>query len=309
MAGRTAAVPAFRSRVLREPVGRPWRRPPRSRGRGPGKSAHRPAEGRIIPAGSSLTVAVIPARFASTRFPGKILHPLHGSTILAHLLERALGLRGLDRVLVATDDERIADEARRCGAEAVMTSPLHASGSDRIGEVVATLRPVPGFILNLQGDEPLFSPPAIERLLRSMRERPDAIWTLAEPIRDAEEFARSSVVKVVTDAEGRALYFSRAPIPHFREGGEWAGFPPRRHVGVYGYPRALLQAFLAQPPSRLERIEGLEQLRALEAGLTIRVLTGAWTDAGIDTPEDLERLRAKYPDAASIRRAGLEDRG
>ncbi len=212
-------------------------------------------------------------------------------------------------MLVATDDEGIADEARRCGAEAVMTSPLHASGSDRIGEAVARLQPAPAFVLNLQGDEPLFSPSAIERLLLAMRARPDAIWTLAEPIREPEEFARPSVVKVVTDAQGRALYFSRAPIPHFREGEDWAGVAPLRHVGVYGYPRALLQAFLAQPPSRLERIEGLEQLRALEAGLTIRVLTGAWADAGIDTPEDLERLRAKYPDAAAIRRAGLEDRG
>jgi len=264
----------------------------------------------------SKAIAVIPARFASTRFPGKLLHPLYGKSVLARVIERAREIPGLDALLVATDDDRIAAEARRAGAEVRLTSPEHASGSDRIGEVVAGMRPAPDLVLNLQGDEPLFSPAAVGRLLASARNQPDAIWTLAEPILDEEEFARPSAVKVVTAPDGRALYFSRAPIPHFRTSGallpaagrgdapETAAVQALRHVGVYVYPRPLLEAFLSAPPGRLERAEALEQLRALEAGLTIRVSIGAWPDAGIDTPEDLERVLRRYPDEAALDRAG-----
>lgn len=225
-------------------------------------------------------------------------------------------MAGLSRVLVATDDERIAAEARAAGAEAQMTSPDHPSGTDRIGEVVRGLAGSPDFVVNLQGDEPLFSPDAIGRMIAAMERQPDAIWTLADPILDEAEFLRPSAVKVVTAADGRALCFSRAPIPFDREaggrwraggtGGEGSGFAPLRHVGVYGYPRALLDAFLAAPRGRLEAVEGLEQLRALEAGLTIRVRVGAWPDPGIDTPEDLARTLAKYPTRESLDRAGLE---
>jgi 3-deoxy-manno-octulosonate cytidylyltransferase (CMP-KDO synthetase) len=269
----------------------------------------------------SRAVAVIPARFASTRFPGKLLHPLHGMSVLARTIRRAGLVRGLDALIVAADDERIGDEARRAGARVEMTSPLHASGSDRVGEVVAGLDPAPSFVLNLQADEPFFSPRAIERLLSSLRSRPDAIWTLAEPIIDPEEFARPSAVKAVLAADGRALYFSRAPVPYDRGRGQAAGggvagrdpgpsagqsVVPLRHVGVYGYPRELLAAFLALPPGRLEQREGLEQLRALEHGLTVRVLVGAWPDAGVDTPGDAERLLAKYPTPEAMDRAGLD---
>jgi 3-deoxy-manno-octulosonate cytidylyltransferase (CMP-KDO synthetase) len=257
----------------------------------------------------SSAVAVIPARFASTRFPGKLLHPLHGRSVLARTLARVGLVRGLDAVIVATDDERIADEARREGAMVQMTSPAHASGSDRVGEVVRGLDPVPDFVLNLQADEPFFAPRAIERLLDSLRARPDAIWTLADPITDPQEFLRPSAVKAVLAADGRALYFSRAPVPYDRSFGPGAtdarSVVPLRHVGVYGYPRELLMAFLALPPGQLERLEGLEQLRALEHGLTIRVLVGAWPDAGVDTPEDAARLLAKYPTPAAMDRAGL----
>lgn len=189
-----------------------------------------------------------------------------------------------------------------------MTSPAHPSGTDRIGEVLDTLRPQPGFVLNLQGDEPLLSPSAIERLIAELRRDPESIWTLADRIENEEEFERVSVVKVVRAVDGRALYFSRAPVPHRRGGGVasrasngqagGAGGPAAerlRHVGVYGYPVPLLRALLAAGPSPLEREEGLEQLRALELGLTIRVVVAPWPDAAIDTPEDLERLRRRYP--------------
>ncbi len=278
-------------------------------------------------------MAIIPARFGSTRFPGKLLHPLHGSSVLARTLTRARCVRGLDALIVAADDERIADEARRAGATVRLTSPTHTSGSDRVGEVWRSLDPAPDFVLNLQADEPLFAPRAVERLLEAMRERPDAIWTLADPISDPEEFLRPSAVKVVLGADGRALYFSRSPIPHAstadaaplraavgspgpsparpepRAGSGPAGADsvvPLRHVGVYGYPRRLLSAFLTLPPGRLERREALEQLRALEHGLLIRVLVGAWPDAGIDTPDDVARLLRKYPTPAAMERAGLD---
>jgi 3-deoxy-D-manno-octulosonate cytidylyltransferase len=253
-------------------------------------------------------IAVIPARYASTRFPGKLLCLLHGTSILSHVIARARRVPGLTEVYVATDDERIAADARAAGAEVRMTSSSHPSGTDRIGEVVRGLTTSPDFVVNLQGDEPLFSPGAIGRMITAMRRQPDAIWTLADPIADEAEFLRPSAVKVVTAPDGRALYFSRAPIPFVRGGG---GRPvpgsPLRHVGVYGYPRVLLDAFLAAPRGRLEEIEGLEQLRALEAGLLIRVQVGAWPDPGIDTPEDLERTRAKYPTPEELERAGAEE--
>ncbi len=268
-------------------------------------------------------VAIVPARYSATRFPGKLLARLHGRTLLALVHERLRAVRGLQAVIIATDDERIAEEARSFGADVRLTSPAHASGTDRIGEVLASLDPVPAFILNLQGDEPLFSPRAVERLLAALRSRPDAIWTLAEPIHDRAEFLRPSVVKVVTAPDGRALYFSRAPIPCFRdreadsasrlgknEGAalwpEKKEITPLRHVGVYGYPVQLLRAFLAAGPGCLERVEGLEQLRALELGQEIRVLLGAWPDSGVDTPEDLERLLRRYPTREALERTGME---
>lgn len=257
-------------------------------------------------------IAVIPARYASTRFPGKLLRPLHDRTILAHVISRAGEVRGLDAVWVAADDERIALEASRAGAAVRLTSGAHPSGTDRIGELLATLDPAPDFVVNLQGDEALFAPAAIEALIESMRASPDAIWTLADPMLDEEEFARPSAVKVVLAGDGRALYFSRAAVPHYRaSGGRWtAGAEPRplRHVGVYGYPRGLLQAFLRAPRGRLEEVEQLEQLRALEAGIPIRVRVGAWPDAGIDTPEDLERIVRRYPTPEALARAGREAR-
>jgi 3-deoxy-manno-octulosonate cytidylyltransferase (CMP-KDO synthetase) len=264
------------------------------------------------------TIAVIPARYASVRFPGKVLALLHGATILERVYRRASRIRGLARTRVATDDTRIAEEVRRFGGEVEMTSFHHASGTDRIGEVLGRLEPRPEVVLNLQGDEPLIRPRVVERLLAAVWGRPDAIWTLAEPIHDPEEFVRSSVVKVVCAGDGRALYFSRAPIPYDRgsEGGLPASGPapagrglfPRggvcalRHVGVYAYPVPLLERFLALPASPLESVEALEQLRALESGIPVRVLPEAWPEAGVDTPEDLRRLHERYPGAADLER-------
>lgn len=244
--------------------------------------------------GRGTTIGVIPARFASTRFPGKLLAPLFGTPVILHVLDRARRVRGLDRLLVATDDERIAEVVRGAGGEAEMTSSRHPSGTDRIGEVLGRLRPAPEYVLNLQGDEPFFSPRAVERLLQALWREGDAIWTLAEPITDESEYASRDVVKVVCADDGRALYFSRAGVPCFR-GGWNVSERALRHVGVYAYPRALLSRFLALPPGVLESAEGLEQLRALEHGMMIRVQVGAWPHAAVDTPEDLERIGRLYP--------------
>lgn len=249
----------------------------------------------------AIAVAVIPARYQASRFPGKLLRQLHGRSILHHVHSRALEVRGLSRVLVAVDDERLLREVRSFGGEAVLTSPDHPSGTDRMGEAVAAMRPAPDFVINLQGDEPLLAPRVVEDLLGELRRRPDAIWTIADRIGSGEEWRRSSVVKVVCAPDGRALYFSREPIPHHRDDG---GVGPLRHVGVYGYPRDLLERFLAGPPTPLEKTEGLEQLRALESGLCIRVLEAHWPAAGIDTPEDLQRIIERYPTAASLESAG-----
>ncbi len=251
----------------------------------------------------AMTVAVIPARYRASRFPGKLLRQIHGRSIIRHVHERAREVRGIQRVVVAVDDPRLLREVESFGGEAVLTSGEHPSGTDRIGEAVSAMRPRPDFVINLQGDEPLLSPRAVELLLASLHSRPDSIWTLADRIRDEEEWRRVSVVKVVCAVDGRALFFSREPIPHRRD---HAGVEPLRHVGVYGYPREMLERFLAEPPSPLEKTEGLEQLRALEIGMTIRVERASWPGWGIDTPEDLERLLRCHPTAAAFDAAGRD---
>ena len=241
-------------------------------------------------------VAVIPARYASTRFPGKPLVPLLGRPMIAWVVEAASRARELSGVWVATDHEGIAGAARAAGAGVVMTSADCASGTDRVAEAARKLHPAPEIVVNLQGDEPLIEPEAIEALLAAMAESGAEMGTLARPLEPGEA-ERPQVVKVVTDLSGHALYFSRALIPHRREG----GVSPlcRAHVGIYAFTAPFLERFARLAPGRLEGEEALEQLRALENGVRIRVADTAYRGFGIDTPEDLERARALV--AASTR--------
>jgi 3-deoxy-manno-octulosonate cytidylyltransferase (CMP-KDO synthetase) len=230
---------------------------------------------------------IIPARYGATRFPGKPLALLAGKPLVAHVAERARKARGVSRVAVATDDERIAAAARGCGAEAVMTGPA-ACGTDRVAEAARGMGPAE-VVVNLQGDEPLVEPAAIEALLGAMEDGSVQMATLSRPL-EAGELGRPQVVKVVTGENGDALYFSRAAIPHRREGGESP--LARAHVGMYAFRAPFLQEFARLPQGRLEREESLEQLRALEHGHGIRVVETEYRGFGVDTPEDLERARA-----------------
>jgi 3-deoxy-manno-octulosonate cytidylyltransferase (CMP-KDO synthetase) len=231
---------------------------------------------------------IIPARYGASRFPGKPLADLAGRPVVAHVVERARRARGVDVVAVATDDPRIHAAAEAAGATAIMTGPA-ATGTDRVAEAVRSLAPRPEIVVNLQGDEPLIEPEAIEALLRAMVESGAEMGTLARPLEPGEE-DRPQVVKVVTDLSGHALYFSRAMIPHRRAGGVSA--LARAHVGIYAFTAPFLESFARLVPGRLEGEEALEQLRALENGVRIRVADTAYRGFGIDTPEDLERARA-----------------
>ncbi len=229
-------------------------------------------------------VGIIPARYASVRFPGKPLAPLAGKPMVLHVVEACRAARRLSRVAVATDDERIAAAARGAGCEAILTSARAASGTDRLAEAS---RSIPADIyVNIQGDEPLMSPQnidrAVEALLASSARR---IATLALPM-PAAEASDPNIVKAAVAKDGRALYFSRSPIPFPR-----AGAPAyRKHLGLYAYRAETLAELAALPPSPLEKTESLEQLRWLEAGYAIWVAE-AWSDSiGVDTPEDLARV-------------------
>jgi 3-deoxy-manno-octulosonate cytidylyltransferase (CMP-KDO synthetase) len=208
--------------------------------------------------------------------------------MVEHVYRRAEQARGVDAVLVATDDERIAKAVADFGGFAVMTSATHATGTDRLAEVASALEG--DIVVNVQGDEPLIAPEAIAEAIGPLLDRPDElIGTLRRRIDDPADLANPSVVKVVVDMEGYALYFSRAPIPFVRPGLT----PPVawRHVGLYAYRRSVLLALAALPQTQLERAEGLEQLRALEHGRRIRTVETTSDPIGVDTPEDLERVR------------------
>ncbi len=240
----------------------------------------------------SRLLAVIPARFGGTRFPGKPLASLWGKPLIQHVWERARGVRGADALVVATDDRRIADAARGFGAEVEMTSPDCASGTDRVAEV-ARRRPEFDIVLNLQGDEPELDGEAVGRMVAAMKADPAVrMGTLAHVEPDLARLAAEDVVKVVVDANGFALYFSRADVAAASRGG-----PALRHVGVYGFRRDFLLEFASWPPGALERAERLEQLRALERGVRIRVITGQRAFGGVDTPEQLATLDKRGPSA------------
>jgi 3-deoxy-manno-octulosonate cytidylyltransferase (CMP-KDO synthetase) len=245
------------------------------------------------------TIGVIPARWGSTRFPGKSLHPVAGKPLLQWVFERASRARELDELLVATDDERIASAALAMGAEVVMTSPAHPSGTDRVAEAIRD-RPA-AVAINIQGDEPLIDPGLIDRLAAALQE-PGAAWdmaTAAVPLTDPVLIASPSVVKAVRDARGAALYFSRAPIPFVRDASDRTAARYLRHVGIYAYRREFLEALVRRPRSPLEISESLEQLRALEGGARIRVLDAEDAGVGVDTPDDVPRAEA------ALRAAGL----
>lgn len=232
---------------------------------------------------------LIPARHASTRFPGKPLADLAGKPMVVHVCERARE-SGADAVCVATDDKRIADVVRSHGFEARMTRAEHPSGTDRIAEAAAALGLADeAIVVNVQGDEPLVPPALIARVAAALAADAGAsVATACHPIHDAAEFANPNVVKVVLDAKGRALYFSRAGIPYPRDGGAPAGL---RHVGLYAYRMAFLRRYAGLAPAPPERAEQLEQLRVLWHGERIAVVVehGA-IPPGVDTPADLEAV-------------------
>jgi 3-deoxy-manno-octulosonate cytidylyltransferase (CMP-KDO synthetase) len=240
------------------------------------------------------TVAIIPARLQSTRLPGKALALIGGRPMIAHVAERTCRASGLAAVIVATDDARIAAAVAGTGARVVMTRADHPSGTDRLAEVARDLDA--DLIVNVQGDLPLLDPRMVERLVARLAAEPDLpMATLAAPLHDEAEWRSPHVVKVVMDAAGRALYFSRSPIPFDRDGRRPAGEPLGwRHIGMYGYRRDVLLRLAALPPAPLERREQLEQLRALVHGIPIGVVV--WTETAalieVDTPDDLERARA-----------------
>lgn len=245
---------------------------------------------------------IIPARYASTRFPGKPLADIAGKTMIQHVYERACQSEA-ERVIVATDDERIAKVAEGFGAEVCMTKTDHPSGTDRLQEVVHTL----GFyaddiVVNVQGDEPLIPPRVINQVAHNLKAEPEAgIATLSEPIEDLVSLLNPNVVKVVTDARGMAMYFSRAPIPWPRD--EFSSnqhlmpsqYNWQRHIGIYAYRVKMLNEFVRWSPAPIEETECLEQLRAMWNGARIHVeVADELPPAGVDTPEDLERLRLLF---------------
>jgi 3-deoxy-manno-octulosonate cytidylyltransferase (CMP-KDO synthetase) len=248
-------------------------------------------------------IVLIPARYASTRFPGKPLALLKGLPVIQHVYQNSMNSRLADDVVVATDSETIFEKVMSFGGKAVITSGDHVSGTDRIAEVARSMDY--DIIVNVQGDEPLIQPEMIDDVISLLDDPLASIGTLAVRIKDRREIFDAHTVKVVFSRDGYAFYFSRAPIPYHRD--EWkdhgyhnsfwmegASAPGDadcyKHIGIYSYRRDVLARLSALPPSRLELIEKLEQLRALEAGLTIKVKETIYETFGVDTPEDLERI-------------------
>jgi len=244
-------------------------------------------------------VGIIPARWSSTRFPGKPLHVIAGKPLLRRVWERSSQAKNLDSVIIATDDMRIAEAAFNWGAEIALTSPKHRSGTDRIAEVARHAKQF-AFVVNIQGDEPLIDPRLIDKLVRKLRsDRSIDVVTAAHPFEYPGEAFSPHQVKVVVDESGRALYFSRAAIPFPRNP---SGIKYFRHQGIYGFRRGALLQFVQWKPTPLERAESLEQLRAMENGVKVHVLITAKGSPGIDTPADAKALEQKL--ARAKRRVG-----
>ncbi|AVP93762.1 3-deoxy-manno-octulosonate cytidylyltransferase [Aeromonas rivipollensis] len=242
-------------------------------------------------------VVVIPARYASTRLPGKPLADIHGKPMVQHVVEKALQ-SGADRVIVATDDERVQQALQTTGVEVCMTSVDHQSGTERLAEVCRHY----GFaadtiVVNVQGDEPLIPPAIIRQVADNLAAATAPMATLSVPIQDAEEAFNPNAVKVVTDKDGYALYFSRASIPwdrdRFAQSQEQIGAHYQRHIGIYAYRAGFIQRYVDWAPSALEQVEALEQLRVLWYGEKIHVAQALEAPpVGVDTQQDLDKVRA-----------------
>ncbi|MBO10667.1 MAG: 3-deoxy-manno-octulosonate cytidylyltransferase [Planctomycetaceae bacterium] len=238
-------------------------------------------------------IGIIPARYASTRFPGKPLHPIAGKPLIAHVVERCREAASLAEVIVATDDDRIAEVAREfCRVE--MTRSDHSTGTDRIAEVAGRVEC--DAVVNVQGDEPLIAPAVIDAVAGALSNA--EMSTAASPVNNISDVSDPNVVKVVVSAEGRALYFSRRTIPFVRDladadaAAQLAAFPFLKHLGIYGYRRETLARLVGLEPSPLEEAERLEQLRALENGIAIAVRRVEHDAVGVDVPEDVARVEA-----------------
>ena len=251
-------------------------------------------------------IVIIPARYHSTRFPGKPLSLLRGKTLIQHVYENSRRAHLIGDVIVATDSEAICDKVLSFGGKAVMTGKEHPSGTDRIAEVAASVDY--DIVVNVQADEPLIRPQMIDDVILLLRDERASMGTLMKRITEADEVLDPNVVKVVFDAEGFALYFSRSPIPYHRD--EWnllskeqraksedfastfeiRNFFCYKHIGIYSYRREVLLALSDMEPTELEKIEKLEQLRALEKGIKIKTRETFFETFGVDTPEDLEKV-------------------
>ena len=238
-------------------------------------------------------VAVIPARYTSSRFPGKVLAKETGKYLIQHVYERVCAASRVDNAIIATDDPRVSDACRQFHAPCAMTRPDHSSGTDRIAEAVADLSA--DIVVNVQGDEPEINPAHIDRTVELLHSDADAhIATLACPIDSEADINNPNIVKVVIGLNGRALYFSRWPIPYCRDAGGIGPIAYRRHLGLYAYRKPVLLQISGWPPTPLEQAEKLEQLRALENGLTIAVADVEHAPEGIDTPEQYAAFVERY---------------
>ncbi len=237
------------------------------------------------------TLCVIPARYASTRLPGKPLRDIAGKPMICRVYERASRAKRIEKALVATDDERICEAVRAHGGEAMMTAAEHPTGTDRLAEVAAAC-PDMDLIVNVQGDEPLIEPELIDRLAALFEEDSDLqMATVMTELADEEEMKNPNNVKVITDLNGYALYFSRSLLPYPRNAGK---VPVYKHIGIYAYRRDFLLRYAKLEPTPLEQAESLEQLRALENGFRIRVIPANCRFVGVDTAEDLELVNEIY---------------
>ena len=238
-------------------------------------------------------LGVIPARYASSRFPGKVLASIAGKTMLQHVWERASQARYLTDVVIATDDQRVRAAAEEFRARVLITRSDHASGTDRAAEVASASNAA--VIVNIQADEPMIDPAAIDAAVLGLLDQEDVLMTtLKKRIESPSEITDPNVVKLVTDRAGDALYFSRSPIPYLR--GATADFPTVyfKHIGLYAYRREFLLSYSDLPVGPLEQAERLEQLRALENGFKIRVIETEYESLGVDTPSDWERVSALF---------------